>query len=198
MLSVTHTLKSLAAMPHIVLGGTPGERAGVELLLSRRIAAEGLPHIPVTSPAFHAGEPIPARYTSDGEGLSPPIRWRATPAGTRALALVCEDPDAPTPQPFVHLLAYNLSPQLEGLPEGLVGESPVALNGGAMGRNSMFRVGWAPCMPPRGDAPHHYHFQLFALDRVLDLGPRAGRSALLEAIRLRVVGFGELLGTYQR
>lgn len=198
MLPVSHTLRSLASMPHIFLGGQPGERAGEGLLLSRRLGVQALPRIEVHSSAFQPGEPIPARYTVDGEGVSPPLGWGDVPAGTRSVVLACEDPDAPTPHPFVHWLLYNLSPRIEGVPEQLLGEAPVALNGGAVGKSSMWRAAWAPCMPPRGDTPHHYHFQLFALDRILDLGPRAGRQALFEAMRGRVVGFGELVGTYQR
>ena len=195
---VPHTLRAIASMPRIVLGGTPGERAGDALLCSRKLGAIGLPRIQLTSPAFQDGEPIPARYSADADGFSPPLRWSGAPASARSLALVVEDPDAPTPQPFVHWLVYNLSPRIEGVPEHLVGEAPVALNGGAIGKSSLLRAAWAPCAPPRGDLPHHYHFQLFALDRILDLGPRAGRSALVEAIRGRAIGFGELVGTYQR
>jgi len=198
MHSISHTLKSLAAMPHLVLGGHPRERAGDGLLVSHDVQLIGEHPISVVSPAFGMGEPIPARYTADGEGLSPPLRWSRPPEGTRSLVLFCEDPDAPTPQPFLHWLAYDISPNIDGLPEGLTGDSPAVLNGGQVGRNSMLRAAWAGCAPPRGDSPHHYHFQLFALDRILLLGPHAGRGAVLHAMKHRALGFGELVGTYQR
>jgi Raf kinase inhibitor-like YbhB/YbcL family protein len=189
-----HTFRALlTGVPHLLLGGRSPVRAGTERLASSRLGVEGLPVIPMDSVAFDAGGPIPSRYTADGEGFTPPLLWRDVPEGTRALVLIAEDPDAPTPQPFVHWIAL-LPPAARSLGV-LLGNEQAAVE---MGRTTTLRTGWVGCAPPRGDTPHHYHFQLFALDREPHLGPHPGRSALLREMKGHVLAFGELVGTYQR
>ena len=190
-----HTFRALVSgVPHLLLGGRSPVRAGNERLASVRLGVrEGLPYIPLDSVAFNQGGSIPVRYTADGEELTPPLQWQDVPKGTRSLVLLVEDPDAPTPQPFVHWIAL-MSPDVRTLGFMLrPGTSTVE-----SGRNSLLRTGWVGCAPPRGDQAHHYHFQIFALDRELRLGSHPGRSALLRRMRGHVVGFGELVGTYSR
>src|ERR1700760_1881059 len=94
-------------------------RAGYEKIVSEKEEFAGIPAtVSLECPAFHDGEPIPGRFTADGDKISPPLIWRDLPEGTSAVVLVIEDPDAPSAEPFVHLIAVNLPPDLGGVSEG--------------------------------------------------------------------------------
>lgn len=158
--------------------------------------------ITVESAAFAPGATIPQKYTGDGADVSPPLSWSAVPDGTRELALICDDPDAPTPEPWVHWVIYNLPPDTTGLPEGVptgtrISEPVQALQG----RNSWTSgttTGYRGPAPPPGHGTHHYHFMLYALDAALDLQPGIDKSALLEAMHGHILAEGEVIGTYSR
>ena len=187
-----HVLRSLfRGMPHLVLGGVPRERAGEQRLAFRRLGVAPSGDLRLTSDAFANGEPIPIRYTADGGSAEPPLRWSGVPQEARSLALVVEDPDAPTPLPFVHWLVYAIPPSAKSIDAARAGRA-------REGRNSMFSTGWVGCAPPKGDLAHRYFFQLFALGGSLDLGPGAGRSALLRAMSGRALSCATLIGTYRR
>src|ERR1051326_7545347 len=101
--------------------------------------------IHLTSDTIRPGEPIPRRYTGEGEDLSPPLHWANLPAGTCELALIVEDPDAPTPRPFVHWLPYGIPPARDGLPEGLGKPQAEVESGRArlrQGKNSFGELGY--------------------------------------------------------
>jgi hypothetical protein len=158
--------------------------------------------ISLTSSAFAEGQRIPKRHTGDGQDVSPALRWEGAPEGTRQWALICDDPDAPTPQPWVHWLLYNLPADLRELPEGVPAgsrlEKPFTA---AQGRNSWSSgrtIGYRGPAPPPGHGVHHYHFKLYALDAELALNPGVDKSALLRAMDGHVLDQGELVGTYQR
>jgi Raf kinase inhibitor-like YbhB/YbcL family protein len=147
--------------------------------------------IAVASPAFADGARIPARHSAYGANLSPPLAWSAV-SGAASYALIVEDPDAPTPRPWVHWLIWNLPAGLTRLPEGLPpGAAPA---GAAQGRGDAGDVGYFGPKPPSGT--HHYHFQLFALDRPLATAPGAKRGELLADMRGHVLASGELVGLY--
>jgi Raf kinase inhibitor-like YbhB/YbcL family protein len=149
------------------------------------------------SPAFGNGQSIPLRYSEYGEGVSPALSWQAI-NGARSYALVMEDPDADMPKPFVHWVAWNIPADATSLPEGLA-KSPRLTNpeGLRQGRNSYGASGYYGPKPPPGTGAHHYHFQLFALDTVLDdVLPGADRDTLLKAMRGHVIGKTRLVGTY--
>ena len=185
-----HTLRSLRSMPRMVLGGVPKERAGEERLAWRRLGL--VPSgIRLASDAFVEGSAIPTKHSADGGNAPPPLRWEGLPPGTEALALLVEDPDAPTPNPFVHWLVYNIPAHAPALTAETLAEART-------GRNSMFGTTWTGCAPPKGDAPHRYVFQLFALDRVVEIGDHPGRTALIDALRGHVLCCAVLTGTYQR
>ena len=191
-MELQHTLRSIIrGMPRIFFGGVPAERAGDERLAHRRLGIRGSAGLGLTSEAFAEGAPIPREFSADGDGRAPPLRWSGALGATRALALVVEDPDAPTPNPFVHWLLYGMRVSTHTSVEALAA-------GAKIGRNSTMRPGWAGCAPPKGDLPHRYCFQLFALDRELRLGPQAGRSALLDGMRGHALGCAILTGTYRR
>lgn len=148
----------------------------------------------LASPAFAAGGEIPRKYTCDGEDISPPLEWGAPPAGTRGLALIMDDPDAPAGT-WDHWLLYNLPADARGLPEGV---SPDATrpDGGRHGKNSWGRLGYGGPCPPSGQ--HRYFFRLYALDIPLDLPAGANKAQLLAAMSGHILAQGELMGTYRR
>lgn len=160
---------------------------------------EGLMGLLIESTAFADGERIPKRFTEDGEDVSPPLTWSGPPAGTKELALICDDPDAPTPQPWVHWVIYKIAAGTGGLPEKV--PTPARLSeppGALQGKNSWGRIGYGGPAPPRGHGTHHYHFKLYALDAPLDVAPGLNKDRLLAAMKGHILAQGELVGTYQR
>lgn len=153
----------------------------------------------VQSPAFTEGHEIPRRHTGDGEDLSPPLTWTTLPAGTKELALIVDDPDAPSEEPWVHWVLYGIPPTPEGLPEGVQPDAaPSAPAGARHGRNSWDATGFGGPAPPPGHGVHHYHFKLYALDSPLGLEPGIDKRTLMNAMSGHILGHGELVGTYQR
>jgi Raf kinase inhibitor-like YbhB/YbcL family protein len=143
------------------------------------------------SPAFGMGGPIPAKYTCDGEGKSPPLAWANLPQGTQSVALLVDDPDAPHGT-FTHWVYFNIPTATSVLAEDAATNIPVL---GVQGKNSKGEKGWAPPCPPSGT--HHYHFKVYALRSVLTLAePTEGD--VMQAMRGRILGQGELIGTYAR
>ncbi|MCQ8239971.1 YbhB/YbcL family Raf kinase inhibitor-like protein [Rhizosaccharibacter radicis] len=176
-------------------------RHGPDELASGVPAFENVPEvIGLTSPAFATDGGMPARFTDDGEGISPPLEWVGVPPEAEALVLMIEDMDSPTPKPLVHAILADLPPRDGGLPEGaLPGSDHVHENETlGMGRNSFLRRAYLPPDPPRGHGPHRYAFQLFALDSVPEFRAVPGRRALLEALEGHVIARGLLIGTYER
>ncbi len=148
----------------------------------------------VTSSAFEEGGAIPARYTCDGLDISPPLSWSPVPNGTRSLALIAEDPDAPRGA-FAHWVIYNLPPDTRRLPEDVPNRQ--TLPGGALqGMNGAGSIGYTGPCPPGGT--HRYFFKVYALDTELDLGAGATKEDVVRAMEGHVLAEGRLLGTYQR
>jgi Raf kinase inhibitor-like YbhB/YbcL family protein len=148
----------------------------------------------LASRAFNDGGPIPIDHTCDDDNVSPPLRWQDIPVGTRSLALICEDPDAPAGT-WVHWVIFNVAAAVTELAEGV--PATEALRGGArQGVNDFRRIGYGgPCPPP--GKPHRYFFRLYALDCDLQLAPRPNRSVLLAAMAGHVLAEATLMGTYQ-
>jgi len=160
-------------------------------------APEPAMSLTLTTPAFEAGGAIPKRHTCDGEDLSPELRWTEPPAGTKTLALVVNDPDAPVGD-WVHWVVYDLPPSLRGLPSGIARDGALADPKGArQGINDFGRIGWGgPCPPP--GKPHRYYFRIYALDVPAGLAPGATRSELERAMKGHVLAQAEMHGTYAR
>jgi Raf kinase inhibitor-like YbhB/YbcL family protein len=155
--------------------------------------------IDLSSPAFGNGARLPTRFTADGEGVSPPLVWGPVPEGTRSLALLVEDPDAPAPWPLVHAIVWNLPAGERGLREGaIVRDGSGGPDGRDVGRSSFFVEGWLPPDPPTGHGSHDYVFQLFALGETSDPGDSPARSDLMDAMAGNVLAAGVLVGTYSR
>jgi len=149
----------------------------------------------ITSPAFTQGAAIPRQFTGDGSDLSPPLIWTEPPPGTKAFALICDDPDAPKGT-FTHWIVFNLPAETRELPEG-AGSSAKLPEGTCQGTNDFGRVRYGGPAPPPGK-PHRYFFRLAALDRPLDLKPRAIRSEVLSALKSHILAESDLMGTYGR
>ncbi len=147
--------------------------------------------ITVTSSAFAAGERIPTEYTGEGEDVSPPLLWTGAPDGTVEFALICDDPDAPGPEPWVHWVLYGIPATTDSLAEG-------STDIGLEGKTSWGTTGYGGPMPPPGHGTHHYHFRLYALDQPLELRAGATKSEVLSAMEGHVLARGELIGTYER
>ncbi|MBI4161451.1 MAG: YbhB/YbcL family Raf kinase inhibitor-like protein [Acidobacteria bacterium] len=151
--------------------------------------------IQITSAAFTEGSPIPQKHTCDGADLSPPLRWGNLPTGTKSIALVCDDPDAPVGN-WVHWVLYDLPPSMTELAEGVPGRDTLPI-GAKQGRNDFRRIGYGGPCPPPGPA-HRYFFNLYALDAQVELPPGATKKDLLKAMEGHVLAGGHLMGTYQR
>jgi Raf kinase inhibitor-like YbhB/YbcL family protein len=156
----------------------------------------------LTSAAFADGAPIPKKFTGDGADVSPPLVWQGPPGGTKEFAIVCDDPDAPSPQPWVHWLVYKIPPQVNELPENMPTGSRVASPLTALqGRNSWSSgrtIGYRGPAPPPRHGVHHYHFKLYALGAELKLNPGVDKAALVQAMEGHILAEAELIGTYHR
>jgi Raf kinase inhibitor-like YbhB/YbcL family protein len=148
----------------------------------------------LTSTAFAPGQPIPRKYTCDGENVSPPLRWSDPPQGTQSLALICDDPDAPAGI-WVHWVLYNLLTKARALAEAVPPNADLP-DGSRHGKNSGGRLGYSGPCPPSGT--HRYFFKLYALDTVLNLASGADKNQLLQAMQGHILAQTELMGTYKR
>ncbi len=159
---------------------------------------DGAGALGVTSSAFADGESIPERYTADGADVSPPLSVSGVPDDAAALAVVVDDPDAPS-GPFTHWLLWNVPADTTAIPEDQPRQETLPdLGGAAQGTNDFGGVGYRGPSPPSGDDPHRYRFRAFALASALDLEPGAERSAVLSAAEDAAVATGTLTGTYGR
>jgi Raf kinase inhibitor-like YbhB/YbcL family protein len=140
------------------------------------------------SPAFKHHERIPARYTGDGEDVSPELNWSGVPEGTKAFAIVVHDPDAPLVDGFTHWVAYGIPGDMTSLSEGTDEVTP--------GKNSFGNTGFGGPAPPPNHGGHHYYFWIYALDEDLDLEPGLDRRELIDRIEDHVIEQARLVGTY--
>jgi Raf kinase inhibitor-like YbhB/YbcL family protein len=149
----------------------------------------------LTSTAFGQGGAIPSKHTGEGVDTSPAMTWSGVPDGTRALAIICHDPDAPLVSPggtygYVHWVLYNIPGSVTGLDEG----------------NTLFTHGktdfgieaYGGPMPPNGHGTHQYYFWVLALGEDLELEAGLTMWQLLDRIEPCLIGMNRLVGTYQR
>jgi Raf kinase inhibitor-like YbhB/YbcL family protein len=159
----------------------------VALVAMASLAAGG-GKMKVTSSAFQEGANIPSKFTCDGADTSPPLQIADIPSEAKSLALVVDDPDAPSGL-FTHWTVWNISPQTSTIAEG---SSPK----GVQGTNDFGKSAYGGPCPPSGT--HRYSIKIFALDRELDLPSGAKRGQLDAAMKGHVVAQGELMGRYSR
>jgi Raf kinase inhibitor-like YbhB/YbcL family protein len=180
----------------VVYGAAP--RVTAQKLSLDILDARSDKSIRIRSSAFAANGPIPVKYSDYGKGSSPPLEWGQLPAGTKSFLLMMEDPDATSPLPFVHWIAIG-SPDSTGLREDIAKFYwPQGVNNLEQGSNSRSAAGYFGPRPPPGSGTHRYHFQIFALDTALRLGPGANRHAVLEAANGHVLAEGVLVGTFRK
>ena len=137
---------------------------------------------------------IPLRYTCDGQDISPGLQWAAIPEEARSLALIADDPDAPSGT-FVHWVLYGLSAERHELTENMP-KDEILPNGARQGINDFGRTGYGGPCPPSGT--HRYYFTLYALDTDIDLPPGESKAALLDAMEGHILAKGQIMGRYKR
>jgi len=156
----------------------------------------------ITSTAIAQGQPIPRKHTGEADDVSPPLTFSGAPEATKERALICDDPDAPTPEPWVHWVIYKIPADAKGLPQGVAKAATLTEPAGAMqGKNSWSAgqtIGYRGPLPPPGHGTHHYHFKLYALDTQLDIEPGVDKSTLLEKMSGHILAEAQLTGTYER
>lgn len=150
--------------------------------------AAGGAKMKITSSAFQEGGNIPSKFTCDGADSSPPLQIAEIPSGAKSLALIVDDPDAPSGL-FTHWMVWNISPQTNTIAEGSAPK-------GVHGTNDFGKSGYGGPCPPSGT--HRYYFRIFALDSELNLPPATKRSQLAAAMKGHVVAQGELMGRYAK
>jgi len=152
----------------------------------------------LTSTSFAYNDMIPARFTCDGQNISPALNWSGIPEGTQSLVLIVDDPDAPDPaapkMTWVHWVLYNIPPSSVGLTEGIAEKD--LPQGTLQGINDWKRTGYGGPCPPIGT--HRYFHKLYALDTVLPDLKHPTKAALEHAMKDHVLGQTELIGRYQR
>jgi hypothetical protein len=148
----------------------------------------------ITSSSFNHEGMIPAKYTCDGQNISPPLSWSKAPEKVKSFALICDDPDAPAGI-WVHWVIFDLPANVNSLPEKVSRQEEIA-GLGKNGKNTSGRYGYdGPC-PPGGT--HRYYFKLFALDTMLNLKAGLTKEDLLKAMKGHVLAETQLMGKYKR
>lgn len=146
------------------------------------------------SQAFQPGDLIPAKYTCDGQDISPPLTWSDPPAGTKSFALISDDPDAPVGT-WVHWVIWNIPASARSLEENLPKKDSLP-NGAKQGTTDFRRIGYGGPCPPSGT--HRYFFKLYALDTTLNLPAATTKKDLEKAMQGHILVQAELIGKYRR
>ncbi|KAA0249457.1 MAG: YbhB/YbcL family Raf kinase inhibitor-like protein [Candidatus Jettenia sp.] len=150
--------------------------------------------IEIKSPAFEEGSMIPQKYTCDGEDFSPPLSWSSVPGGTKSLALICDDPDAPMGT-WVHWVLFNLPANVQELSENIPHQKTLG-NGAKQGTTDFKKIGYGGPCPPGGT--HRYYFKFYALDTEINLDAGITKQQLLKAMEGHIIAEGQLMGKYKR
>ena len=150
--------------------------------------------IKITSTAFEDGGMIPQKYTCDDIDVSPPLAWGSVPDGTKSLALICDDPDAPVGT-WVHWVIFNIPANINELPEN-VPPQKILESGAKQGMSDFRRIGYGGPCPPGGT--HRYYFKLYALDTELNIEAGITKAELLKAMEGHILAEGQLMGKYKR
>lgn len=156
---------------------------------------EGEQLLTLSSPAFVDGGWIPAKYTCDGQDISPELNWTDVPAATESLALIFDDPDS-TVGLLNHWIVFNVPAGVRQLTEDAAAQGQFP-TGALQGKNGLGSVGYVGPCPPN-EPVHHYVFTLYALDSSLDLATGASKKDVVKAIQGHVLGYGRLAGVFQR
>jgi len=153
------------------------------------VEATDMGTLKLSSPAFKHNDPIPSKYTCDGADVNPPLVIVNTPLTAKSLALIVDDPDAPAGT-WVHWVVWNIDPTTDEIRENTVP------SGALQGINDFRKHDYGGPCPPSGT--HRYFFKLYALDTMLNLGPKANKAELEHAMKGHIIVQGELIGLYRR
>jgi Raf kinase inhibitor-like YbhB/YbcL family protein len=148
----------------------------------------------LTSPAFAAGQAIPAKYTCKGENVSPALSWGDPPDGTQTLVLIVDDPDAPGGT-WVHWVMFNIPADVRDLSENFPGDATLP-DGSVQGITDFGKPGYGGPCPPSGT--HRYFFKLYALDTTLTLDAKTKKADLEAAMDGHILAQTELMGTFSK
>ena len=146
----------------------------------------------ITSPSFENNAPIPKKFSCEGGDINPELQIQNIPAGTKSLALILHDPDAPLPGGFTHWVVWNIDPMTMLIKEESIPPSSVE------GMNGAGKVGYMGPCPPPGHGVHHYQFRLYALDDMLELSSTTKAADLEAEIEQHLIEAAELVGLYER
>lgn len=185
------TMTYLLMSAILVSACTPSAPAASESNDPLGIPTDVVASIALTSTAFTNGQPIPERYTCNGENISPALSWGEPPAGTQSFALIVDDPDAPGGT-WDHWIFFNISASIRSLPEAFPSGDTFP-DGSMGGRNGWGNTGYGGPCPPSGT--HRYFFRLYALDEMLAISAGASRGELEKAMFGHILAQGELMGT---
>ncbi len=150
--------------------------------------------IKLESSAFKESEMIPSQYTCDGKNISTPIKWSGIPEGTKSIALITDDPDAPMGD-WVHWIIYNIPPTINHLEENIPHDKKLK-NGTIQGINDFRKNGYGGPCPPSGT--HRYYFKIYALDLILEENSNMTKRMLLDKMKNHILAEGQLMGKYKR
>ena len=189
------TVSALFAGPATAQGENTGGQAGPPVLAKNLAPARMSARLLVTSPAFTSGKTLDDRYTQNGENMPPPLAWARGPTGTQSYVVLAEDSGVNRAEPIVHWIVYNIPGSVRNLSIGDPVEGALP-NGAMQGKNAMGKLSYVGPKPPAGQT-HPYHFQVFALSTRLDIDPaNADRTAVLNAMKGRVVASGDVVANY--
>lgn len=189
----------LEKLPDAIGHALRDQRAGLDQCSFSLVdLRNGTAAITVTSLAFVDHSPMPARFTADGAGVSPPLQWSGVPTEAASVLLIVEDADSPTPHPLVHAIVVDLPAGEPHLLEGAIKSPDHDGSGLETGRNSFLQTGWLPPDPPPGHGVHRYLFQVFALDAGAHFSGTPGRESVHEMLTTHAIASGCLIGTYER
>nr|WP_163097628.1 YbhB/YbcL family Raf kinase inhibitor-like protein [Acidithiobacillus ferrianus]NDU42385.1 YbhB/YbcL family Raf kinase inhibitor-like protein [Acidithiobacillus ferrianus] len=183
-------------------------RAGTKRLAINNGCLNNVPDsLTISSMAFQENGWLPEKYTQFGENISPPLEWHNLPVGAKSIVVIIEDSDVPLPMPFVHGIAYNIADVTKhsaGLQEGDIPTMPVTMENGSqhglsVGRNTLGKPAYIGPGPIAGHGPHHYYFQVFALDKLLPRFPGPPKhKEMIKAMTGHVLAKGCLVGVYEK
>ena len=174
----------------------PADKPPAEPSVDQPLIPKDAAIIQITTSAIESGGLMNSEYTCDGKDISPELKWRLIPAAAQSLALIMDDPDAPSGT-WTHWVIYNIPANTGGFRPGVPRDETVA-GAGSQGANSWDKdnIGYGGPCPPGGT--HRYFFKLYALDAKLDLEPGASKAELEAAMKGRVIGFGQFVVRYSR
>ena len=171
-----------------------GQLEGKDKKNKEDIKMEKVKTMEIKSSAFENNKMIPKQYTCDGKNISPQLLWSDVPEGTKSIALISDDPDAPMGT-WVHWVIYNIPGDVNELAENISPDKTLS-NGAKQGTNDFKKIGYGGPCPPSGT--HRYFFKLYALDTKLNLDSGATKKQLLQAMEGHILAQAELMGKYKR